>query len=725
VLTQILTDASVNSRSRRESVLVGVLAISIAAISVPARAQLSVVEYDLPAAARTVTSLTTGPDGNLWFTEFTGNHIGRITVQGAVTEFAIPTADAQALRIASGPDGNLWFTELGANQIGKITPEGIVTEYVLPEESGHQGREPHAITAGPDGNVWFTEEGPRQIGRMTPTGTLSEFAIPSQGLPEAIIAGPDGNVWFAEVPGIGRITPTGHISEFSMADEPSAPNGIAAGRDGNLWFSDANGLGRITVEGTITLYRTPYAGGAGSITAGPDGTMWFQELERPFLGRITLAGAIDYFQLPDPQSVPGALTTGPDGNVWFVDNGTQRIGRFAVPATPTAVPTATPLPTRATGVPQTNVYVTNAGSGTVSVIDAATNIVFATIELGMPSYSVAATPDSTRAYVGASGAIFVVDTVTNAVVSMISDVGAIGLAVSPDGRFAYAVAFAGNRVVVIDTMTNTITASIPVTCPVKIATAPDGQSAYVTSQGGTCMGSGQDTVEVIDLPMRTVRDSIPLSNAPNEVVFSPNGRAAYVTSLGNLFVIDTATRRVIRTLVSGLGGAAFTPDGAKAYAGGPGTTELVIDGATNSIINSIELGRLGGLIAITPDGLRAYITDGMNSVTVVDTHSDTVIGAIQAGTQLQAIAIAYVQPPTPTLQTPATTPTSTPTPSQILRTPTPSATPPLRSGGVGAGSGGCSVAPTDPRACVLLVPLIVVARRLLVFAKRRNRVQPS
>jgi streptogramin lyase len=37
------------------------------------------------------TGITTGPDGTLWFTENTGNKIGRITLGGKVTGFSAPT----------------------------------------------------------------------------------------------------------------------------------------------------------------------------------------------------------------------------------------------------------------------------------------------------------------------------------------------------------------------------------------------------------------------------------------------------------------------------------------------------------------------------------------------------------------------------------------------------------------------------------------------------------
>ncbi|MFD4620355.1 YncE family protein, partial [Streptomyces sp. NPDC058475] len=57
-------------------------------------------------------------------------------------------------------------------------------------------------------------------------------------------------------------------------------------------------------------------------------------------------------------------------------------------------------------------YVTNDSSGTVSVIDTATNTVTATIPVGTAPQGVALTPDGTRVYVTNSGSdtVSVIDT---------------------------------------------------------------------------------------------------------------------------------------------------------------------------------------------------------------------------------------------------------------------------------------------------------------------------
>jgi hypothetical protein len=72
--------------------------------------------------------------------------------------------------ITSGPDGNLWFTEPIVNRIGRVTPAGELSEYVVPTPVGDVF--PASITGAPDGNIWFGETG--HVSRMgtvpTPVG---------------------------------------------------------------------------------------------------------------------------------------------------------------------------------------------------------------------------------------------------------------------------------------------------------------------------------------------------------------------------------------------------------------------------------------------------------------------------------------------------------------------------------------------------------------------------
>src|SRR5438874_556995 len=89
-------------------------------------------EFPIPTAYGRPAWIAAGPDGNLWFTEYSGNKIGRITTGGVITEFPIPTGVSVPTGIASGPDGAMWFSEENGNNIGRMTTTGVITEFPIP-----------------------------------------------------------------------------------------------------------------------------------------------------------------------------------------------------------------------------------------------------------------------------------------------------------------------------------------------------------------------------------------------------------------------------------------------------------------------------------------------------------------------------------------------------------------------------------------------------------------
>jgi streptogramin lyase len=276
--------------------------------------------------------IVAGPDGNLWFTDFGANKIGRITPTGSVSEYSIPTPSSGPQGITLGPDGNLWFTEYTASKIGCITPTGTVSEYPVAA-----GSFPLGITAGPDGNLWFTESVGNQIGRITTTGFVTEYSsglTPNCG-PTDITAGPDGNLWFTEQGAnqIGQITTYGQVlHEFSTGiTANSGLIGITAGQDGNLWFVEgvANQIGRITTAGVVTEFSNGISANSNLkyITSGPDANLWFTE-GAGRIGSITPTGTVtEYAMGVTPGSTPLGITMGPDANVWFTEFDGNRIGR--------------------------------------------------------------------------------------------------------------------------------------------------------------------------------------------------------------------------------------------------------------------------------------------------------------------------------------------------------------------------------------------------------------
>jgi streptogramin lyase len=303
-----------------------------------------VTEFPIPTAASYPTSITAGPDGNVWFTEQAANQIGRITPSGAITEFLIPTPASNPFDITVGPDGNLWFTGCnngqpgsGPDLIGRVTPSGIITEYVTPTT----GSCPQGITAAPDGNVWFVEYGTHQIGRITPTGAITEFPIsPSADRVFGIAAGSDGNVWFGEYPSfkVGRITSTGDVVEFPLPQGIGVPYGFTRGPSGIVWFTDAtqNNLVRIDGMGAFTKFPVPISPGGGivmgptGITTGPDSNIWFLAQKVNQIGRLSQTGAFDFFPIPIASDDRGAIAGGPDGSLWFVRPTRNYVGRLGL-----------------------------------------------------------------------------------------------------------------------------------------------------------------------------------------------------------------------------------------------------------------------------------------------------------------------------------------------------------------------------------------------------------
>jgi virginiamycin B lyase len=193
-----------------------------------------------------------------------------------IKQYALPTSAGGPEGNTVGPDGALWFTEYSANKIGRITMAGEITEY--PISAPNSG--PYGITAGSDGALWFTEYGGQSIGRVTTSGIFSEFSVPSPNADlRGITSGPDGALWFgipAGYPGVARITTAGVITKYAA---PGNPNQITTGSDGALWFTSGccNGtfIGRITTTGTITQYAVPTPdSNPWGIVAGPDGAIF-------------------------------------------------------------------------------------------------------------------------------------------------------------------------------------------------------------------------------------------------------------------------------------------------------------------------------------------------------------------------------------------------------------------------------------------------------------------
>ena len=332
--TTALTSLITNKRLRK----IGKGVLLIAGIMSWSEASLAAFKEYPIATGSNASGITSGPDGNLWFTQAGLSQIGRITTSGVITEYTLPGTITFPIGITTGPvsDGALWFAGFGTSNIGRITTAG--TFPTGPFAASALSR-PYGITLGPDGNLWFTENFGSNIGRITTSGTVTvtEYLIPTTTptpFPTGITSGSDGALWFTEngANKIGRIDPTTHIfTEYVIPTATSAPQDITAGPDGALWFTEKSGekIGRITTSGVITEYALAGGSGPYGITSGSDGNIWFTEHASNKLAKINPAtGVITEFQIPTAISNPTGITAGPDGNIWFTESAANQIGVF-------------------------------------------------------------------------------------------------------------------------------------------------------------------------------------------------------------------------------------------------------------------------------------------------------------------------------------------------------------------------------------------------------------
>jgi len=170
----------------------------------------ALTEFPLPADVTSPGPIAAGPDGNLWVgaSQSLGDSqqeavIVRITPGGAETVFALPMATFNSVSdITVGPDGALWFAG-NSGKVGRITTAGVVSEVDLPDvpppSTAPPGTAaspvtPEAITTGPDGNLWFTTD-VGQVDRMSTSGAVAGFPVDglSGGPSRRARTGPSGS----------------------------------------------------------------------------------------------------------------------------------------------------------------------------------------------------------------------------------------------------------------------------------------------------------------------------------------------------------------------------------------------------------------------------------------------------------------------------------------------------------------------------------------------------
>ena len=329
------------------------------------------------------SNMISGPDGDLWVgvnqTPISAV-IDRIGLNGSVTSFSIPEngpGGSFAIdSLTTGPDGYVWFdAQIGPNVndtqvvIGNVTPAGVVTEFPpIPVPAGLTASA-GSIVSGPDGDLWFGSSisTPRLqdfnsqnfIGRVTTAGAvtlfpISSFNAKSQSLSvDSLVAGADGNLWFTEGSGrfvFGRLSPSGVVTRFRIPDLHTAAQ-VANGPNGSLIVTGLNRKFKdevfsVTAADAVTRDAVPQAISKAffKILGSADGSLWltsagFQTFK---LGEITASGVATSYDLssfiPGRQNFGTSMVLGQDGNLYLLDSdmGTNEVSD-GLPIIPTTV----------------------------------------------------------------------------------------------------------------------------------------------------------------------------------------------------------------------------------------------------------------------------------------------------------------------------------------------------------------------------------------------------
>ena len=158
------------------------------------------------------------------------------------------------------------------------------------------------------------------------------------------------------------------------------------------------------------------------------------------------------------------------------------------------------------------IYLTNYGGSSVSVIDASTNAVVATIPVGGLPDGLALTPDDSLVLVGSAlGGVTVINTASRTVTGTIKLQFAGRVAVAPDGKHAYVSQPNVSQLAVIDMATSTLRTTIPFGwIPLGLAFGQDGGRLYVTDRGN-------NTVSAFDPAANRIVGTLTVGTAPVDV----------------------------------------------------------------------------------------------------------------------------------------------------------------------------------------------------------------
>jgi YVTN family beta-propeller protein len=193
-------------------------------------------------------------------------------------------------------------------------------------------------------------------------------------------------------------------------------------------------------------------------------------------------------------------------------------------------------------------YVTNQFSGTLGVINVATNTQVSTVNVGASPFRVAPSRDGSKVYVTTGQGNFVtVNATTLTAGAPLTLGGALnGLAVHPTLPVIYVTSTSGALFEVSETTGQLLRSVSTGGTAQEVVVSPDGTKLYIAMESGPLQIRSTS-----DLALVT---SIAAASGTFGAAVTPDGSTLYATQPngGNVFVIDVATKAVIRTINGGV-----------------------------------------------------------------------------------------------------------------------------------------------------------------------------
>lgn len=305
-------------------------------------------------------------------------------------------------------------------------------------------------------------------------------------------------------------------------------------------------------------------------------------------------------------------------------------------------------------------YVSNEDGHSVSVLDAQSGKLIATVPVGKRPRGLKLSHDGSRLYVAVSGLPKCPPTVPEAeCAQMKRDLTADGIAVVDTRRLKlvgllragsdpeqFDIGRAGRRlyvanedtasVTVVDIPTAKVITRIPVGhAPEGVRTSPSGEWIGATSET-------DNTISLIDSHLLEVAHVVPVGFRPRDLTYSPDGHTAYATcELGfSVYRFAVPSGRPVEKLIQlrpqdrPMGILLDAPRHRLFVSTGRGGTVAVIglQSGGGRLIKEIPVGARPWGIAFTPNHRLLFTANGpSNDVSIVDTLTLTVVKKVQVG----------------------------------------------------------------------------------------------